>query len=151
MNDLIDAIENDDVEKLASIIADGLDVNVSIDAGIRPLHLAADKNATECILLLIENGAIVNSARNSREGSGTPLHFAARSGNFEAIKYLLEAGANPTSGIQGPYGTPFDIVPQKLVECTQILKKAILKQVTALNRRFSDLESNAGPQPPAFH
>jgi cytohesin len=150
MKNIQNAIENDNDKALAALIVNGLDVNLSVDAGIRPLHLAADCNAVRCIRVLIKNGAIVNSPINSREGSGTPLHFAARSGHPKAIKALLDAGANPASGIRGPYGTPLDILPEGLESCRKLLSEAIRSQIRVLNQRYSNLHQNPGPQTPAF-
>ncbi len=63
-----------------------------IKTGI-PLHVAIDKENTECVKLLLEAGADPNATDND---AYTPLYLAAREGNVECTKLLLEAGADPT-------------------------------------------------------
>jgi len=55
------------------------------------LHIAAKANNVECMQVLMNNGAIIDS-KDSIEA--TPLHYACSSGANEAVVFLLMNGAN---------------------------------------------------------
>lgn len=70
-------------------------LNARDDEDSTPVHLAANRNHSEVLRILLEFGADVNPAAHSLAGRGnTPLHLAARQGATEAALLLLEAGAN---------------------------------------------------------
>lgn len=69
-----------------------MDTNVSDENGQTPLHMAADKDSVDCIMILLKNGANINAADN--EGT-TPLHAAVIRGSVDVTKTLLENGGNP--------------------------------------------------------
>mmetsp|Transcript_33904 Transcript_33904/g.64797 ORF Transcript_33904/g.64797 Transcript_33904/m.64797 type:complete len:179 (-) Transcript_33904:459-995(-) len=73
------------------IYADGVDGT----SGYTPLHYAAREGQLECVNLLIERGANVDS--KTRAGGATALHRAAYMGHTEIIKSLLRSGADPNS------------------------------------------------------
>jgi len=56
-----------------------------------PLHLAALNNNYECLKLLIEKDAYIESLTDE---DCTPLHLASKKGNFECVQILLNSGAN---------------------------------------------------------
>ena len=58
--------------------------------GFTPLHLAADKDQTEAIQVLLAHGAEINARTDAGD---TPLHWAARDGRMNAAKLLLGEGA----------------------------------------------------------
>jgi len=88
------AIEAGDVARVQQILArrPGL-ARASYDDGSSPLHLAAARDATGIVELLIEAGAPVNQ-RDAFSGN-TPLHIAAGSAGSATIGLLLKNGADP--------------------------------------------------------
>lgn len=84
---LSDAARNGDVEMIAELLDDGVDVN---ETGLAtPLQMAAMFSHTEAMKLLIERGADVEA----QTPIGSALHIAAKTGNTEILTLLLDAGA----------------------------------------------------------
>lgn len=105
---------------LELLLSMNMDVNIPDNSGIYPIHKAVSHDDRKATLLLIENGANVNSAdcqgqtplywASVREckvllNNGadinyhnflgqTPLHDAAREADYRLVKYLLIRGAN---------------------------------------------------------
>lgn len=74
------------------LVAWGADVNrISGTTGLSALQIAAKKGYTECMKVLLDNGADINFTRGPL---GSPLHAAA-SASYEATELLLSRGANP--------------------------------------------------------
>jgi len=88
------AIEHNNTQVSATLIAAGANLNVTIKEGdpLRKgntlLHLAADRGYTKIVRLLLANGA---NAEALNELQLTPLHFAR---NVAIADILLDAGAN---------------------------------------------------------
>lgn len=61
---------------------------------VTPLMIAAAKNHTSIVQLLIDAGADV---RRADSAGTTPLHCAASRGRTRIVKFLLEKGADPTA------------------------------------------------------
>ena len=61
------------------------------DSNQTPLHLAALEGHLDVVMLLIQQGANINSLNTSNE---TPLHYASRQGHLDIIEYLIKIGAN---------------------------------------------------------
>jgi hypothetical protein len=59
---------------------------------LRPLHIAVQYDALECVKYLIDEGADVNAADFDGD---TPLHKAAKFHNYAAYRMLVAAGADP--------------------------------------------------------
>ncbi|KAM8953651.1 ankyrin repeat and SOCS box protein 12-like [Pelodytes ibericus] len=59
---------------------------------VTPLHRAASRGSLECLEILLNNGAEVDSLDVKAQ---TPLFAAVCAGHFECVKALLKAGANP--------------------------------------------------------
>lgn len=70
-------------------------MNSKEENGMTPLFFTISK---ECMQLLIEKGATVNS--QDVEGK-TPLHTEVRKGSLETVKLLIESGANVNLGDDG--------------------------------------------------
>jgi len=86
------AMEDD--QMVSRLIACKVDVNAKCDQemlrGQTALHIAAGRNCTKVMRLLLDDGARVN-ARDAMEA--TPLHEAASHGSLEAAALLLKSGA----------------------------------------------------------
>ncbi len=89
-NGLIGAIEEGDIEKVSSILSEGVDVNAAEERSDfdTPLIKAVQNNAVEIVKLLLENPAIQVNKQNKWKQS--PLIFANMEGNIEIVKLLLE-------------------------------------------------------------
>ncbi|XP_051028633.1 ankyrin repeat domain-containing protein 24 [Acomys russatus] len=86
---LLQAVENNDVARVASLIAHKGLVPTKLDPeGKSAFHLAAMKGAEGCLEVMLAQGADVMSA----DGAGyNALHLAAKYGHPECLKQLLEA------------------------------------------------------------
>lgn len=86
---LLQAVRDENVESVKSLIAKGANVNAKSSGGNTPLHCAAEYMAIECLGALLSNGADVN-ARNDK--GKTP--FMGASNTPKTIGILLDAGAD---------------------------------------------------------
>jgi ankyrin repeat protein len=100
--DLIDAVDNDDVQQVATLLLQGADPNTRDQAsGLTVLMLAACHANVGIVKLLLDAGADVLTT-DVKTGA-TPLHKACQGGNLEIARLLLDAGAffdaiTPTMG-----------------------------------------------------
>ncbi|XP_071721432.1 putative E3 ubiquitin-protein ligase XBAT31 [Rutidosis leptorrhynchoides] len=70
-------------------------VNIRDSKGATPLHLAARQRRSQCVHLLLNNGALVCASTGGYGFPGsTPLHLAARGGSMDCIRELLAWGAD---------------------------------------------------------
>ncbi|KAK8596354.1 hypothetical protein V6N13_000992 [Hibiscus sabdariffa] len=70
-------------------------VNIRDARGATPLHLAARQRRSECVHILLDNGALVCASTGGYGFPGsTPLHLAARGGSLDCIRKLLAWGAD---------------------------------------------------------
>ena len=91
-NRLINAVKNNDIERVKTLIAKGANVNVKVPPdGYRALHYAARIRHPQLVKILLAAGADVNAENN--RGS-TALYCAAINGHDEVGKALLAAGAD---------------------------------------------------------
>jgi len=90
--ELLQAIENDDTQKVREILSAGVNVNFEDDGGEFPLQIACWRGKKEIVELLIENGADVNYADESE--FHTALMMASRHGHAEIVRLLLKHGAH---------------------------------------------------------
>ncbi|CAO2641240.1 Ankyrin repeat domain-containing protein 24 [Lemmus lemmus] len=86
---LLQAVENNDVARVASLIAHKGLVPTKLDPeGKSAFHLAAMKGAVGCLEVMLAHGSDVMST----DGAGyNALHLAAKYGHPECLKQLLEA------------------------------------------------------------
>ncbi|KAJ9587973.1 hypothetical protein L9F63_018602 [Diploptera punctata] len=67
------------------------EINVPNDLQEFPLHLAVDRNHTDVVRILLDNGVPVDPLDGM---SRTPLHRAAEIGNIDIVKLLVENNAD---------------------------------------------------------
>ncbi len=92
--DLWEAVYNDDVIKVRSLLGRGADPNHQLYWSVEwrykdpPLHQACDKRYLEIVKTLVNHGARTDKGggRNNR----TPLHNACQEGHKEMVKYLIQ-------------------------------------------------------------
>ena len=72
------------------LLEHGADINVRVDDGRTPLHVALGNGALEEARVLLEHGADVGAKRHD---GLTPLQVAAQKSHDEMVKLLLEHGA----------------------------------------------------------
>jgi hypothetical protein len=85
-----EAAEKGNIEAVKKHLAAGTDVNVKIEGGGTPLHLAALYRHKKIVELLIAEGADVDAKSKGR----TPLFFAATHGHKEIVELLIAEGAD---------------------------------------------------------
>ncbi|MEX1012579.1 MAG: ankyrin repeat domain-containing protein [Waddliaceae bacterium] len=95
---LIDAIKRQKSGAALALIKAGADVNMTIsrDSGLTPLHVASQFGNVEVVQALIEAGADVHRKELSYsrgEFRRTPLHYASINGHVEVVQALIEAKA----------------------------------------------------------
>jgi ankyrin repeat protein len=105
---LHDAVRDDQIKKVRSMIAKGADVNyaesIPVDGGgtieeWTPLMYAAMTGNIKMIKLLVKSGADVNFMNSRAMGS---LNLASASGSLESVKYLVSKKAKiNSSDIEG--------------------------------------------------
>ncbi|XP_048207867.1 LOW QUALITY PROTEIN: ankyrin repeat domain-containing protein 35 [Perognathus longimembris pacificus] len=89
---LLEAVQRGDVGRVAALASRKAARPTKLDSsGQSPFHLAASKGLTECLTILLANGADINS-RN--EDGSTALHLATISCQPQCVKVLLQHGAN---------------------------------------------------------
>ena len=87
---LHEAVKNNNVEDVESLIKKGTDVNIKAPGLFTPLHVAATYGFVDIAKRLLKSGANVN-ARDT--GGFTPLHVAAVTGQAEIAEILMKNGA----------------------------------------------------------
>ncbi|XP_055979030.1 ankyrin repeat domain-containing protein 35 [Sorex fumeus] len=89
---LLEAVQRGDVGRVAALASRKSARPTKLDpSGQSPFHLAASKGLTECLMLLLANGADINS---KNEDGSTALHLATISCQPQCVKVLLQHGAN---------------------------------------------------------
>jgi cytohesin len=96
------AVENEDLPKIKSLIAAGVQVDAlspadgccanSEASGAQAIHFAAACSDAAIIAYLFKNGAKVDATTDT---GAQPIHIAAENGKLEIVKFLLTAGAEP--------------------------------------------------------
>ncbi|XP_003793830.1 ankyrin repeat domain-containing protein 35 isoform X1 [Otolemur garnettii] len=89
---LLEAVQQGDVGRVAALASRKSARPTKLDSnGQSPFHLAASKGLTECLTILLANGADINS---KNEDGSTALHLATISCQPQCVKVLLQHGAN---------------------------------------------------------
>lgn len=108
---LIKATDNDDIEKVALLLADpAVNLNQPDKNGDTPLHYAAANGYEEIVAQLLARSGI-NLNKPNKDGN-TPLHCAAANGHEEIVLQLLgRQGINPNQP------NTDDLTPLELAAC----------------------------------
>lgn len=89
---LIEAVKNNDINKINSILKSGkADINSKDKYCETALMIASYKGNLEIVKLLVDNGADVNIKSDI---GNTALMFASEYGQLDIVKYLVENGAD---------------------------------------------------------
>ncbi len=94
---LINAIKQDESEKISQLINSDIDVNMQSADGTTALHWAVHRDNDQATELLINKGINVNL---QDETGATALWVAVKNGNAELVKTLVSAGADPNIEIE---------------------------------------------------
>ena len=132
MDELEEALKLGDPDKVAALIAAGVDIHYQDEDGYDALINAVYGGAfgqntsrlLELLALLIENGAPLTGRSSYGESA---LRVLSRVGRFDAVQFLLQAGANPD-----------DIQMSELI---QVVAFGTLADVEKLVRAGADLEA----------
>jgi uncharacterized protein len=99
--ELIQAVENNDLEKVREILQDtSYPINETNDKGETPLLIAAHENYIEAAKLLIEAGADINQQDHIQDSA---YLYAGAQGKTEILKYMMEH-AEPNQAVVNRYG-----------------------------------------------
>ncbi|XP_003424352.1 ankyrin-3-like [Nasonia vitripennis] len=116
----------------------GVDVNVTAAEGIFPLWLAAESNATDVLIILLQNRA--DYEKKTANGR-TALHKACRAHHAESIKLFLSIGANifaeDNEGAT-PFAVMMDDAEGDLNTRLIVLKELALRKVLLSIDRLKD-------------
>ena len=121
---IIKAVQDNDLDKVRSLVESGLDVNVrDPETGLTALMMAACRAQVDTVQYLIDNGADLLTT-DSKTGA-TALHKACQGQNAAIAKILTDAGAfidavTPTMGHTPIMDALWYLAPdvvQHLVQC----------------------------------
>src|SRR5215831_13553255 len=93
---LVDAMKNQDLQRVRTLFDQHADVNVRSEDGSTALLWAAHWNDLQTAQLLVRGGADADAANDFRM---TPLSQACTNGSAAFVDLLLKAGANPNTPI----------------------------------------------------
>jgi ankyrin repeat protein len=93
---LVDAMKNQDLQRVRTLLDQHADVNVRSEDGSTALLWAAHWNDLQAAELLVRAGADANAANDFRM---TPLSQACTNGSVAFVSLLLTAGANPDTPV----------------------------------------------------
>ena len=93
---LVDAVKNQELQRVRALFDQHADVNVRSEDGSTALLWAAHWNDLQTAELLVRAGADANAANDFRM---TPLSQACTNGSAAFVNLLLKAGANPDTPV----------------------------------------------------
>ena len=112
-DDLSQAINTGDIQKVAELIAKGTDVNKTRNNNDKwtPLMSACSTKQTDIVKMLLKAGADVNMADSMDR---TALMYAIRNNDINTVKLLLSSGAN-VNVVETVGKGPFEGKPVKVM------------------------------------
>lgn len=119
---LMNAVREKNYGTVLSLLNNGVDPNAHDIANVTALHIAAESNFKDVIMLLIQKGANINEIS---DGNFTPLMYAAAEGNYDIVKTLIEYGADTSiSSNEGKTALDYAIQSENIQSLKHILTKA---------------------------
>lgn len=110
---LHEAARGGDVERATSILADReVDVDVPDLGGQTALHLAAARDHSDVVRVLVSHGALLEPRDDQLF---TPIHRAAQIAGVETLAVLLEAGVDAGTQAGDGQWTPLHLVAQTIL------------------------------------
>nr|XP_037876708.1 ankyrin-2 isoform X5 [Bombyx mori] len=97
------------IEKIISLLEQGVDINVSNANGLNAIHLASKDGHVEVVRVLLERGAAIDAA--TKKGN-TALHIASLAGQEAVVKLLVQNGAQVNIQSQNGF-TPLYMAAQE--------------------------------------
>ncbi|CAH0731545.1 unnamed protein product, partial [Brenthis ino] len=97
------------IEKIISLLEQGVDINVSNANGLNAIHLASKDGHVEVVRELLERGAAIDAA--TKKGN-TALHIASLAGQEHVVKLLVQNGAQVNIQSQNGF-TPLYMAAQE--------------------------------------
>lgn len=100
-NALLLAVQEDNIECATALIRSGANVNFHSGGTLDkyPITIAAERNHSDMVRMLLEQGANPNAADNV-DGLQA-IHYAAKNGNIEMLESLIQYGAKADSIAEG--------------------------------------------------
>ncbi|XP_046974007.1 ankyrin-2-like isoform X3 [Vanessa cardui] len=97
------------IEKIISLLEQGVDINVSNANGLNAIHLASKDGHVDVVRELLERGAAIDAA--TKKGN-TALHIASLAGQEAVVKLLVQNGAQVNIQSQNGF-TPLYMAAQE--------------------------------------
>ncbi len=111
---LMAAVKANQVSTVQYLLDQRAETMASVKFSNTALHIAAENNQVDCIVQLLQHGAMVDALRGEKERN-TPLHLACHQGFFEASLALLDANADPNA-LNGRKETALHLACQVLAQ-----------------------------------
>ncbi|KAL2740342.1 hypothetical protein V1478_000483 [Vespula squamosa] len=125
-NDLFDAIQKNDLNKVVDLISKGANVNACDNTGKFPLQIAIKKESTEIIEELIQKGANVNITVKDKDHNISLVEYAMEESNTNIVTLLVEKGAIVTFDNNNEEKVLHYVIKNGMFELlTQLINKGI--------------------------
>ena len=118
-DELCDRIVNDDVEKVVSLVTNGLNVDAPCHHYGTPLQAAAAKGHEKLVYVMLKFWGANANKQGGRYNS--PLVAAISNGHDDVVRTLLKHGANPIAGAGSFISPIYQAVSFEDVEMTHML------------------------------
>ncbi|PEZ84097.1 ankyrin repeat domain-containing protein [Bacillus sp. AFS017274] len=118
---LIQAVERNETERIRSLIEQGADINTQDSEGRTATMIATYNNDVETAKILIEAGADVNIQDDMKN---SPFLYAGAEGYVNILKLAIEAGADPS--ITNRYGGTA-LIPASEHGYVEVIKELLTK------------------------
>ncbi|MEN6574693.1 MAG: ankyrin repeat domain-containing protein [Phycisphaerales bacterium] len=104
------AAQAGEIERVRSLIAEGVDANAGEEDGSTPLFWAAFEGHADAVNLLLANGVDINARR---QNGNTALHGALFNRKYDLAKFLIANGADPDATTVMSGSTPLHLAADK--------------------------------------